>query len=373
MGKGNNAFISYSHAVDGRLAPALQKAIKRFAIPWYKRSKLEIFIDESSLSVSPHLWSNIEGALANSEYLIYLASPESAKSKWVAKELDYWINNKSIEKLIIVLTDGEIMWDQKTNTFQQSKMSSISEQLNKSFTQEPFYIDLRTLRTEDDLSLKNSIFNKEILKITAELYGISQEKMAGDEVNAQKKVKRITIAIFGILLLAFITTFFFYKKSVSSQKLAEENKEKVSDLLQITLQGRGDRYASKPIDTIIKILEFERVRPIRELIKTKALREAVGTNNNYDYLIWIDVPSFRLDSIVRVEYSWPDFGYEYARGFAISKEPSTGFAFGYRGTNAIKNSIYINVVFKDSTDFKQTFFIRDELSKLYGISVEEKN
>ncbi len=29
-----NAFISYSHAADGRMATALQAALERFAKPW---------------------------------------------------------------------------------------------------------------------------------------------------------------------------------------------------------------------------------------------------------------------------------------------------------------------------------------------------
>ena len=31
------AFISYSHAVDGKLAPAIHMALQRFAKPWYRR------------------------------------------------------------------------------------------------------------------------------------------------------------------------------------------------------------------------------------------------------------------------------------------------------------------------------------------------
>jgi len=80
-----NAFISYSQAADGMLAPALQSALEKFAKPWYKVRNLNIFRDVTSLSVSPHLWSNIKKALDESEYLIYMASPLSAKSIWVQK------------------------------------------------------------------------------------------------------------------------------------------------------------------------------------------------------------------------------------------------------------------------------------------------
>ena len=110
-----NAFISYSHAADGRMAPALQAALERFAKPWYKLRNLNIFRDEASLSASPHLWSNIQEALDDSEYLIYMASPESAQSKWVNKEIEYWLETKSLDTILIVLSDGNLYWNNGDN------------------------------------------------------------------------------------------------------------------------------------------------------------------------------------------------------------------------------------------------------------------
>ena len=57
-----DAFISYSHAADGLLAPRLQAGLQRFAKPWWKRRALRVFRDESSLSANPHLWSSITEA-----------------------------------------------------------------------------------------------------------------------------------------------------------------------------------------------------------------------------------------------------------------------------------------------------------------------
>ena len=45
-----DAFISYSHAADGKLAPALENALQRFAKPWYRRRALHLFRDQTSLS-----------------------------------------------------------------------------------------------------------------------------------------------------------------------------------------------------------------------------------------------------------------------------------------------------------------------------------
>ncbi len=43
-----DAFISYSHAADSRLAPALQRALQRFAKPWWKLRALNLFRGEAS-------------------------------------------------------------------------------------------------------------------------------------------------------------------------------------------------------------------------------------------------------------------------------------------------------------------------------------
>ena len=200
-----NAFISYSHAADGRMAPALQLALEKFAKPWYKVRNLDVFRDEASLSVSPHLWLNIQQALDRSEYLIYMASPVSAASKWVNKEVEYWVANKPLEKLLIVLTEGGMPWDDKSKSFLDAANNSLPDILDKKFSEKPFYIDLRSLKTAEDLSLNNPIFKKEVLKLAAHLHGKAPKDMASDEVLAHQKMLRVRNAAIGLLTLLFVT------------------------------------------------------------------------------------------------------------------------------------------------------------------------
>ena len=58
-----DAFISYSHAKDRRIATALQSAVQKLGKPWYRRRALRVFRDDTSLSATPHLWPSIEQAL----------------------------------------------------------------------------------------------------------------------------------------------------------------------------------------------------------------------------------------------------------------------------------------------------------------------
>jgi site-specific DNA-cytosine methylase len=74
---GFDGFISYSHAADGRLAPAVQRGLHLMARPWHRRRALWIFRDQTGLSVTPALWSSIQGALDDSAYFVLLASPQA--------------------------------------------------------------------------------------------------------------------------------------------------------------------------------------------------------------------------------------------------------------------------------------------------------
>jgi hypothetical protein len=104
-----NAFISYSHAADGKLAPALQSALHTFAKPWYQFRALHVFRDQTRLSANPALWPSIESALRDSEFFLLLASPKAAQSSWVQREIQWWLDSRSAEKMLIILTEGDLI------------------------------------------------------------------------------------------------------------------------------------------------------------------------------------------------------------------------------------------------------------------------
>src|SRR5436305_420994 len=67
------AFMSYSHAVDRTLAPAVQRGLVHMAKPWYRMPAFRLFRDDTSLTASPGLWSSIEEALNSSRFFILMA------------------------------------------------------------------------------------------------------------------------------------------------------------------------------------------------------------------------------------------------------------------------------------------------------------
>src|SRR5215467_11072536 len=114
---GYDAFISYSHARDKRIASALQSIVQKLGKAWYHRRALRVFRDDTSLSATPHLWPSIEQALSQSRFLILLASPEAAASRWVGQEIAYWLEHNSADSVLIALTEGELDWDEAAGDF----------------------------------------------------------------------------------------------------------------------------------------------------------------------------------------------------------------------------------------------------------------
>jgi hypothetical protein len=217
-----NAFISYSHAMDGQLAPAIQKALHRIAKPWYKQKALHVFRDETSLTATPHLWNNIEKALGEAEFLIVLASPTAAHSKWVAKEVEYWLQNKSLDTLILAVTEGDIWWDNDTNAFDWSKTTAVPPILKGKFPEEPFYVDFREVKTSTDLSLNNPEFKKRAVHLAATLRHTTAGDLVGEDVRQHRRTMRIrnfAIAVLSLLLLVSILTSIL---AVNQSKIAQE-------------------------------------------------------------------------------------------------------------------------------------------------------
>lgn len=230
-----DAFVSYSHAVDGKLAPRLQSALRRFASPWYRRSALRVFRDETDLSVSPGLWSSIEKALCASKHLVLLASPRAAASKWVARELEYWLANKTPQTLLIVLTEGEIQWSDAAKDFDWQRTDALPKSLAGSFLEEPFHLDLRSVSRVQDLAQDNPTFRDSVATLTATLLGRSKDELIGEDIAIRRRARRtassIGAALFLLTILLAASTWFALTQRdslarslqvVRGQKLAAE-------------------------------------------------------------------------------------------------------------------------------------------------------
>gem|GEM_PF-3735998 len=203
-----DAFISYSHFLDNKLAPAIQSGLHKLGKPWYRLRQLNVFRDETDLSAAPDLWSKIEEALSRSEYLIFMASTSSVASQWVTKEIEYWLENKDSKKIILVRTNGNIGWDNNKNDFDWAETNCLPKILSGKFLGEPLHVDLTEVRKSTDLSLLNPSFKIRIAQISSTIQNISLKDLIDQDVTEHRKTIRIrnaavwTITCFIIALIA---------------------------------------------------------------------------------------------------------------------------------------------------------------------------
>jgi WD40 repeat protein len=202
------AFISYSHAADGKLAPALQVGLERFAKPWYRRRVFRVFRDKTGLAVTPKLWGSIQRAIESSEYFVLLASPAAAQSKWVQQEVAFWLEHRAPEKLLIVLTDGVIAWDHTANDFDWTRTDALPRVLERQSAAQPNHLDLRWARVDTDLSLRRPRFLDAIAGLAATLRQVPLDDLIGEDVAHYRTTRRLLRG--GVALLVMLTAFAFY-------------------------------------------------------------------------------------------------------------------------------------------------------------------
>jgi WD40 repeat protein len=242
------AFISYSHSADGKLAPALQVALERFAKPWHRMRAFRIFRDTTNLSVAPGLWPEIERALDDSEYLLFLASPEAAQSKWVKKEQTYWREKKDPSKLLIALTSGEIRWDDAAGDFDWRSTTAIPDVLRGAFSQEPLFLDFRNLPA-GRLSVDDDVFLDHIATIAAPLHGRSKDEIFGEHIRQHRRTIRLAwsaIVALTFLLIAAVAAGVYatWQRGIAEERrLFAERETRVATAQRLAAQADAARTA----------------------------------------------------------------------------------------------------------------------------------
>jgi tetratricopeptide (TPR) repeat protein len=111
------AFLSYSHK-DKELADWLHRELERFRVPHALTGKLTengvipkrltpIFRDQHELAAADDLGEEIRAALASSQFLIVLCSPDAAKSRWTNQEIEEFKRTRPQGCVLAAIASGE--------------------------------------------------------------------------------------------------------------------------------------------------------------------------------------------------------------------------------------------------------------------------
>ncbi|MEO8667321.1 MAG: TIR domain-containing protein, partial [Bauldia sp.] len=218
-----DAFISYSHARDKAIASALQSVIQKVGKPWYRRRAARVFRDDTSLSATPHLWPSIEVALGQSRFLILLASPEAAASRWVQKEVTFWLDKKGPETFLIALTSGQLAWDRAAGDFCWSDATPLPTALKGRFSDEPRWIDLTTCRSA---TTRDPGLTTLAVDLASAIRGVPKEDLLSEEVRQQRRALTLAWSAAGSLLVLAGLAVWFGVEATRQTRIAEVQRDR---------------------------------------------------------------------------------------------------------------------------------------------------
>jgi hypothetical protein len=192
-----DAYMTYSHAGDQQLAAELHKDLMRLAKPWYRSRSMRVFRDSADIAASPNLWASVEGALKSSRWLVLLASRGAANSSWVAQEVNCWLKKKRPDRILIVLTDGDIVWDPVAGDFNWALTTALPTALQGAFSNEPHWVDIRHVRHDPSTLTRHDA----TATLAATIRGVPKDEIFGEDLRQHRRLKRIVGALIAAVVL----------------------------------------------------------------------------------------------------------------------------------------------------------------------------
>ena len=264
-----DGFISYRHSNrQVAVASALQRALHHFAkSPWYSLRATRLYRDETDLNANPDAWAAVQKALDASRYLLLIASPEAAASRWVDEELRHWLDTKGQSKLIIILADGSLNWDKNVGCFDPATTNALPQSALEGITSEPLWVDLSEIASER-LKIDEPAFMNAIASVSSALRGIPKDELLGEDRRLQRsRLRFVSGALVGIVLLAVVAIAVTVELSQTQIELARE----------------AERAAKADIDReVAEALAEERaIAARRELVRALASQSLARAEDGY--------------------------------------------------------------------------------------------
>ena len=256
------AFISYSHE-DESWAKWIQRKLETYRFPSALRKNNEtlpnkifpIFRDQTDME-SGVLWEKLKDSLEKSIYLIVVCSPNSARSKYVNKETEYFRSLGRNHQIIPVIVSG-------TPHSQNPETECFCPEL---------------LNPQDELvgvNVEELGKQKAILSVIATMTHLRFDSLVRRDKERRRKKTAITVLTSIVLLVAVLTSFKLLISPERSEKYANDS---------LSYLEQGDTY-----NAIINAQKSVRYSlfPKDDSLSTVALRSALVTkelSDNASYL-----------------------------------------------------------------------------------------
>src|SRR5690349_10383310 len=198
-----DAFLSYSHQ-DEAVAAGIHKGLHRIGRRVGRLNALRVFRDSTDLAANPDLWGKVTDAMDRSRYLIVVLSPRAATSQWVNKEVDYWLQRRGPDQLLIVLAEGRLHFDEAAGRCDPDRSDAALPVLTEPgvLAAEPLHVDVSGDAPWDSQA---STFRDKVTDLAAPIHGKPKYELASDDVREQRRFRRLRrAAIAGLVVLTVI-------------------------------------------------------------------------------------------------------------------------------------------------------------------------
>lgn len=239
------AFLNYSHRNDAE-AQWLHRALERYRVPKrlvgqpgahgpIGRRIGKVFRDREELSSGSDLAATVQAALADSDCLIAICSPEAARSRWVNEEILLWKRLGRGDRLLCLIIAGEPgASDMPGREHEECFAPALRRRLGPdgelgSESAEPIAADLRPGKDGKSDAL---------LKLIAGLLGIGLDDLKRRE--QQRRVRLITGAAIAAALLAVIMGLLAVRATIASDA-AQRRQKQAEALVEFMLGDLGDK------------------------------------------------------------------------------------------------------------------------------------
>ena len=236
------AFISYRHKkLDAAVAKRLHRLLEHYHVPVRLRKNGEkrlgkVFRDEDELPISSDLNSDIYTALDRSEFLIVVCTPETPKSMWVRREIEYFQEHHDGSHILAVLADG---------TPEESFPDLLTHQYNSDDGSVREVEPLAANISGDNAAAVLRKLQNEFIRLAAAILGCPYDALWQRERRYRQQ--RISVVLGGTAVITAAFAGMLVKKNADIEeqyRRSQENESYALALLSEQYLADGDRYSA---------------------------------------------------------------------------------------------------------------------------------
>lgn len=234
------AFISYKED-DYDMAKWLQHKLEHYHLPSFIRkdnpalpSRIKPIFEYKSEMAGGYLKPAIEKALAESKYLIVICSPNAPKSKWVADEVQKFIDSGKTDYIIPFVISGEAYSNNPEKECFPEPLKNLKEPLR-------------------GISINELGRDAAAIKVVAQMFEVKFDMLwKRYEREQRKKLYQIIAGIASLAILAIIIAWWMHEKNVtleySNRKVLENQGRFVAKQMESVIDD-GDLYTAFLVGT----------------------------------------------------------------------------------------------------------------------------